>query len=381
MDLNTLLLATALILTVFSIAYLGAFHDLKDERFWRTWALAQLGLAGTLMLKFQVADDPTMWDHAPVVLGALFSLSLFRQGALEFNGNPTSLQWFAWPVGALALAAIAATLFQAPLIFTCSYNLVLAAIALSTAREYASERTGPLSSRAGLVFSHLVLATDLAMLFVQHIVTGHVITRNLPLTIPYSMHVVLWMVFALSNGAFSLAIAFERKLREEREAAVRDPLTGAYNRREMMRRLECLLDTPSRRPFAFVLLDLDHFKSINDRFGHDAGDEVLQSCVDLINWNIRPEDCLARLGGEEFAILMTDVPAAHAQSIAERIRANLAAAPVDLSGESVTVTLSAGVYYGLGLGLTPKQILRAADQELYRSKNLGRNRVSTTYAA
>jgi diguanylate cyclase (GGDEF)-like protein/PAS domain S-box-containing protein len=170
----------------------------------------------------------------------------------------------------------------------------------------------------------------------------------------------------------------ERKRMEDelKQLATVDPLTGAFNRRHGNSRLAAEFERRSRpgQPCAVMMLDIDRFKSINDEYGHDAGDSVLCAMVAICNVGLRTADMLARWGGEEFLILLPDTDAAAAIAIAERLRETIATVkvPVGIHG-SITFTVSIGV-------ATPESnnvhdLLRRADYALYAAKTRGRNRV------
>lgn len=161
-----------------------------------------------------------------------------------------------------------------------------------------------------------------------------------------------------------------------------DPLVRAFNRRYLGEQLEREAEYARRHqcPLALAMTDLDHFKSINDRYGHRVGDEVLQGFVDRVRTLIRPgADWIARYGGEEFALVLLQADVAAASSAAERIRSVCAAKPLVTAAGLLTVTASFGVAT-LDFAAPPAraidQLLRAADAALYESKNAGRNRVS-----
>ncbi len=155
-----------------------------------------------------------------------------------------------------------------------------------------------------------------------------------------------------------------------------DALTGLFNRREMIERLQRL--GGSRRqgdsPAALLFCDIDRFKEINDRLGHLAGDRVLQALAERLQACIRGEDLAARMGGDELVVLLTRVGSlADAQTVAEKIRA-AAAQPILLAGEPVAVSLSIGVTL-VGTGEDVDAVIARADGGMYRAKRLGRNRV------
>ncbi len=163
------------------------------------------------------------------------------------------------------------------------------------------------------------------------------------------------------------------------EMAVTDQLTGLHNRRYMFGQLKALVDRSRQggEPVSALLIDLDHFKLVNDGFGHDVGDEVLREFSVRLATNVRAIDLPCRFGGEEFAVIMPDTRIEDAQRIAERIRLHVGSAPFRVSGgrESLSVTISIGVAATVGEGDSPDKLLKRADAALYEAKAAGRNRV------
>jgi diguanylate cyclase (GGDEF)-like protein len=158
---------------------------------------------------------------------------------------------------------------------------------------------------------------------------------------------------------------------------VTDGLTKAHNRRYLTEQLEKELQRARRhrRPLALVMFDLDHFKRINDTFGHLAGDYVLREVAALVRGLLPGDAVFARYGGEEFALLMpeTDLPQAYA--LAEGIRAAIQAHPFQFDGERIPVTVSMGIALA-GDAAGVEEFIKAADTKLYAAKQSGRNRVS-----
>lgn len=162
------------------------------------------------------------------------------------------------------------------------------------------------------------------------------------------------------------------------ELAVRDPLTGLYNRRFLMERLQRLGETADPTPVSLAIIDLDHFKRVNDDHGHDVGDLVLTSVARELAAEAGPDDVAVRHGGEEFILLMAATDAEHAWLRADRLRTRVESTPVTVGADSreLSVTFSAGVATATGL-FPPKALLRAADDALYVAKRTGRNTVRT----
>lgn len=164
-----------------------------------------------------------------------------------------------------------------------------------------------------------------------------------------------------------------------RRLSVRDGLTGLLNRAEFQRQLDAriLQALRSGAPVSLLMLDIDHFKRVNDRYGHQAGDEALRHVAETVAENVRPGDIVARYGGEEFAVLLPDTGLTSAVAVAERVRAAVAARPVS-AATPLAVSVSVGVGGCPGHGEKPGDLVRAADEALYEAKRTGRNRVCQT---
>ncbi len=163
------------------------------------------------------------------------------------------------------------------------------------------------------------------------------------------------------------------------EMAITDQLTGLHNRRYMTRHLDTLMSDAanSGRPIAFLILDIDYFKSVNDSYGHDVGDEVLREFAGRISANVRGIDLACRFGGEEFVVVMPDTDQSLAYTVAERLRRSVEATPFSISRPpgKLNITISIGIAGSDGGNDTAEALLRRADQALYRAKRDGRNRV------
>jgi two-component system cell cycle response regulator len=163
------------------------------------------------------------------------------------------------------------------------------------------------------------------------------------------------------------------------ELAVTDQLTGLHNRRYMSGQLEALCRRAAHggEPVALLVIDIDHFKRINDSFGHDAGDQVLREFAVRLASNVRAIDLPVRYGGEEFVVVMPDTRMEDAYRIAERIRLHVAGSPFRVLGgeELLSITISIGLAGSLGEDDRPEALLKRADAALYEAKARGRNRV------
>ncbi|MBV9859688.1 MAG: diguanylate cyclase, partial [Alphaproteobacteria bacterium] len=169
------------------------------------------------------------------------------------------------------------------------------------------------------------------------------------------------------------------KVQQSIELAIVDPLTGLNNRRFLENHLAATLEQARARhkPVSLMILDIDHFKRVNDTYGHAAGDDVLRELASRTLRGMRSFDLVARLGGEEFLVVMPETNLAIAANIAERLRLSVANEPFTLRSNNlrVPITVSIGVAVSRESGENAEDLLKRADDGLYAAKNAGRNRV------
>jgi len=172
------------------------------------------------------------------------------------------------------------------------------------------------------------------------------------------------------------ALGYREHLEEQRQKALIDPLTGLPNRAAWAERLEqeMLAWQENGGHLLMAMLDLDHFKRINDSYGHQAGDKVLKIVANELRKRLRSRDFIARFGGEEFVLLVPQTALGSGIELAETLRGAIEACPFHFKGERVTITLSIGIT-AFRSGERSDAVLKRADEALYRAKHLGRNRV------
>ena len=205
---------------------------------------------------------------------------------------------------------------------------------------------------------------------------------------PRFFEIRTWPLFsdslAFGAGRLARAVIFadvtaQVQLREElRRNAETDSLTGIANRRRFHQslELECMRFTRGRAPLSLLMIDLDHFKDINDQFGHPVGDAVLRNIAQRLLLSLRKTDLLARYGGEEFSVLLPETRVEGAEVIAERLRAAVCHAPVEVEGLSIPISVSIGVSsHATDQEVDSEVLLKKVDLALYRAKAAGRNRV------
>lgn len=204
--------------------------------------------------------------------------------------------------------------------------------------------------------------------------------------------VLVWQDFALAGGLSTISLATTYTLigigflssiliNEHKELALlsrTDPLTEIFNRRGLEASMQRLLSRSGKdsQRFSVITLDLDHFKNVNDTYGHEAGDLVLKSVARLISKDRRQNDICSRTGGEEFVIVLPDTQKNEASKIAESLREKLEAMPINVGADTIKVTASFGVACHENT-FNLEAVLKGADTALYQAKQSGRNRVCT----
>lgn len=231
-----------------------------------------------------------------------------------------------------------------------------------------------LGKRSGAVLTVLIITGWLAI--------------NPHLSAPYSINAVTTGIVALLNLSLffhvygTRSISYFKRMRDYNQRlyqmATRDPLTGTLNARAYYEQCEQMIQLARRnnRPFAVLFVDLDHFKSVNDTYGHAAGDCVLKAVAEALLKCIRGSDALGRIGGEEFSIFLPDTPIQDALRLAETLRGSIERLRPSIGEQRLKITASIGAACGGG-AQTMAEIQRQADQAMYVAKTGGRNRVSS----
>lgn len=228
--------------------------------------------------------------------------------------------------------------------------------------------------RAALVAVAVGVLLSIAITLLANMLVG---ARPGPLgwTLTLLSPVVIGLPLALLQ--FHLIERLDQAERELAQLAAHDDLTQVYNRREFNRQaLQTLsLAAHTHEPMGCLLLDVDHFKQVNDDFGHLAGDEALKAIAAYLKHRIQPPAILSRFGGDEFLILLPGMDEKAAYAFAERMRSELEALPVETANGPVQVTVSIGVFVTRAVEASLDLLVHEADSALYHAKKSGRNRV------
>jgi len=193
-----------------------------------------------------------------------------------------------------------------------------------------------------------------------------------------NLYYLLFGVLALLGVVGAIAVYVYKLNRTIKEQAIRDPLTGVYNRRYLNETLPRELARAQRElsELSIVMLDLDHFKAINDTYGHSAGDQVLKNIATCIISSIRQNDFVSRFGGEEFIIVMPGMPADQAYERMELCRKEIETIVTHYNNKEITITISGGISSCVTYHETQDELVKKADDALYESKANGRNRIT-----
>lgn len=174
------------------------------------------------------------------------------------------------------------------------------------------------------------------------------------------------------------ALRYKQQQDKLKEMASRDGLTGAYNHALLIELFQKELAKQKRSGgnIAFIMLDIDYFKKVNDTYGHMAGDVVLKELTQIITHNVRNSDIIGRYGGEEFGIVLTDIQLDTVYQLCERIRQSIESNVFAIGTESLNITVSMGVYFKTaGDNISMGEMIKKADEALYKAKHTGRNKV------
>ena len=378
----TIYLLTLMVMVLLGVLTLFAWLQNRAIRALAWWSAAVLLMALALGLLCLRGAIPNLFslDLAYVVL--FVSCGLMLEGARCFEGLRRSL--FAEFGGAALWFAIC----QAPVLYdsvtarTIIISAIVAFYPLACAHVMWKGRGEPLISRwpliarlalgGGLFFVRIPLAIfyPLAQSAINSVEALQSFWFALASTTTLLYIVAVYFLF--------LALTKERTELAHQQAAMTDPLTGLCNRRAFIDCAERRLKQRERdrKALAFLVFDLDWFKSINDNHGHAIGDHALRLFAGILRKNLRPEDIAGRLGGEEFAAILSDVDEGAVLRVAERIREKFAAAAGTIEGASVEATVSIGLAYCKTDDRADlEELAEAADEALYRAKARGRNRV------
>lgn len=346
------------------------FGDSEEFSAFQFRLLCIVLLAGTLvtaLLLLGVATGANLIDARHVVSMSCFT-TLSVVGWLLLRGAPQRFRWVAWPYETLCLLEYASALY-----FVSEDEMRVIWFFTNIPGVYIL-----LGQRAGLAITVLSLA-------------GLALGNGL-LPRPYSPNGIATLLAALAyvgaffhvygNRSISYFIRMRESNRQLRYMASHDPLTGLLNARAYYAICDQMIQLASRNhtPYAALFVDLDHFKTINDTHGHEAGDAVLRGVATKLLETVRKSDVVGRVGGEEFSVFLPNTDLDGALKLAETLRAEIEKLKLWVGAEQLRVTASIGVARNQHNEQSMRDLQRLADQAMYCAKQQGRNRVSSLFS-
>ncbi|HEY4545178.1 MAG TPA: GGDEF domain-containing protein [Pedomonas sp.] len=343
------------------------------------WALANLSTLAALVL--EAVGTGALNNFAQLLGGiSMASGAGLLWAAIRYNYN-LPVNWRAgisvWAAAVVCIGLPSWLLGPDGLTYTLFYHLLCGLTLLAGLGDYARSQKGAWTVQSALLMV-LMTAWGLFSVCVGVLRSTHLMVTPLEELIPATRNLLAagTTLIIIALNFFGFLMISQRLSRELNQLASTDSLTGAMNRRAFHRRAATLFSAPA--PAAYLLmLDLDHFKQINDHHGHAAGDQVLIRFTETVRGILRAGDLLGRTGGEEFSVLLPAADAQVALAVAERIRSSVEELRIEVEDGKppLRVTVSIGIAPILP-GATFDQVALEADKALYAAKNDGRNRVA-----
>jgi diguanylate cyclase (GGDEF)-like protein len=383
LDMPTLILVSTCITAILGIFFLMLWLQDRSVRALGYWASAYL-IGGFAVASWSITPDilPAAWTD--LASAFLFTCcGLIWSGARKFHGREAS---FAGVIaGAVAWLVITRMpeLMQWDNARVVLSSLIISAYAVLTTIELRRERR---KTKGGMAARARALSVPLlhGAFFLSPILTTTLFASAAPAGGGgfFPLFALLTLLYVVGTAFIVVVMAKEHTALVHKTAAMTDHLTGLFNRRGFFEAAEKLVETQRKQgqSVTVMMFDLDHFKSINDRFGHAVGDEALQAFAATASSNMRLHDIVGRLGGEEFAAILPG-GSETALTVGERVRAAFEASGVEIAGHAMNATVSIGVTESLADVAHIQSMLARADRALYAAKAKGRNRVCTDQEA
>lgn len=371
LDIPTLFLVSILVTSLLGLLLLGLWLQDRSSRALGYWGAAYLLGAVAVALWVAIPDELLhRFDVATALL--LFCCGLIWNGARAFHGRAIK-PWVAGAGAVLWLIASELSLLSAETVRIAVSSVVIAVYAVLTAVELQRERRKrPAEKRRyvspilhGMIFLSPILTTTL-----------YAGSPNDHIWVPF--FALLMLLYVVGTAVIVIVMTKEHAVQVHKTAAMTDPMTGLFNRRGFHDAAERLIAAQRQagQAVTVMMFDLDHFKSINDRFGHDVGDAALKVFATTASGNLRKADVLGRLGGEEFAAILPG-GGETAMVVGERVRAAFQSRGVEIAGHFMNATVSIGAVDAMASAADISTMLTQADEALYAAKAHGRNRVCT----
>ncbi|GMB81570.1 GGDEF domain-containing protein [Shinella zoogloeoides] len=372
-DYNTLLLAIGLAGFCLSATLFATWMSARVERFLLSWSVGIGCIVPAVVVYSIYVDNPDFRIGCLAFALQFLGFAFIYGAAYRFRTGRRGR-------GRIVVAFLVSSAIALPWLVAgydgagfVALNLLIAVALVATAGEYWCGRVEAPLPLTGMVILYLLTALSFVLCAGVLIHDGRMVLGHAPDNWAENLNLVVAIMGISGIGAMSLALNQWRVARNHQHAANTDALTGLLNRRALFDRYGEEAVGAHRAAIAF---DLDSFKSVNDRHGHAAGDAVLKAFAAVLREACGTTACVARLGGEEFVVVLDRTLPHRAQHIAERIRADFAAKLIPIGGRSISCTVSVGIAFGNAESVSFDSLLSNADKALYEAKRAGRNRVS-----
>jgi diguanylate cyclase (GGDEF)-like protein len=371
-DYNSLLLALGVSASCLAVTLVGSWFSRRPDTFLLTCSAGLVPLVAGIFIYGAYVDTPRpIFANLTFVLFFIGFSTIWVAGYQFRTRRLSKARFLLGCLGGIAVSVGPMLAGYDGLAFIGD-NLVISLLLLLTAREYWLSRHEAPTPLYGITALYTLTAISFVLCAAVLIADGKLVLGHAPDNWAEDLSLAICIAGMTGIGALSLALHQWRQAAFHRQEAITDSLTGLLNRR-------ALFDLYGGRTFgpsmAVIIFDIDRFKAINDQHGHAAGDLVLKLFGGELSVGLRSSDTVARLGGEEFALVLDNTLPGRAEQVAERVRDAFAAQAIGVDDKSITCTVSAGVATGTVKGLGFDDVLRAADKALYEAKRNGRNRV------
>jgi diguanylate cyclase (GGDEF)-like protein len=372
LDYNSLLIALGVSASCLAITLMGSWFARRPETFLLTCTGGLLlVVAGIFTYSFYVATP------IPLVAGLTFVMFHAGFSVIWAAGRQFRLGYLSYKrillgtTGGLLATLPAMALGYDGLAFIGD-NLAICVLLSATAREYWLSRKEAPTPLYGISALYGLTAFTFILCAMVLVWDGKLVLGHAPDNWAEDVSLAVCIAGMTGIGALSLALHQWRQAARHRVEANTDALTGLLNRR-------ALFDLYGQRAFtasmAVIVFDIDRFKAVNDHHGHAAGDAILRHFAEELSRSLRATDVVARMGGEEFALVLEGILPGRAEQVAERVRDAFASREMIVEGKSLKCTVSAGIALGSSERTAFDNVLNAADKALYSAKRAGRNRV------
>ncbi|MBY5797142.1 GGDEF domain-containing protein [Rhizobium leguminosarum] len=372
LDYNSLLLALGVSAACLAVTLMGSWFVRRSETVLLTATVGLVLVVSGIFVYSAYVNTPEKWlGVANFVLFHAGFATIWGAGKQFLSGRVSLLAIAIRALAAMAFSVVPMLSGYDGLAFIAD-NLAIALLLFATARQYWLARAEAPAPLLGITVLYTLTAISFVLCAAVLMSDGKLVLGHAPSNWAEDLSLAVCIAGMTGIGALSLALHQWRLAARHRLDAITDPLTGLLNRR-------ALFDQYGTRPMgtttAVIVFDIDHFKSVNDRFGHAAGDRVLNIFAGELSAHCCTGDTAARLGGEEFVLVLKEIMPGRAELTAERIRRAFEAREIHIDDEVLTCTVSVGVAPGRSKSLDFDTMLSAADKALYVAKRAGRNRV------